>query len=211
MRSLLVLGLLVTARAALAHPPPPPPPPPDDTTADWRDHPARIEWSTWFRLGVGVASTSDAATVARTTTTPASTSTDTRWETGLGIDASLTLTTHTRFGAWAELRGRQGFAGGELVVAGVPRSLDMFLYRGEGVLIARGGIGPEHQMTASLSYGYRCPWKLWGPYHESSRYQIGARFVVTATRSPTEWSTTFGFETEPVGALRYLLGIRSWY
>ena len=204
MRPLLVLLVLVRtafADAELAAP------------SEWRDDPARIEWSTWFRLGFGVESKPDATEAARTSSMPPSPSTDTgtRWETGLGLDASLILTQHARFGAWAELRGLQGFAGGEVVFTAVPRSLDVFLYRGEGVLIARGGVGPEQQVTASLSYGYRCPWKLWGPYTQTSRYEIGARFVVSATRSPTEWSTTFGVEFEPVGAIRYLLGIRSWY
>jgi len=204
-----LLVLLIVSRSAAAHPPPPPPD--DDNVSEWRDDPARIEWSTWFRLGVGVESQPDATVVARTVSTPPPRDQSAHWETGLGVDASLTLTAHSRLGAWAELRGLQGFAGGELVLTGVPRSIDMFLYRGEGVLIARGGIGPAHQVSASLSYGYRCPWKLWGPYTRTSRYEIGARFVIAATRSPTEWATTFGVEFEPVGALRYLLGIRSWY
>jgi hypothetical protein len=199
VRSLLVL--LVLARSASA-----------DSDDEWRDHPARIEWSTWFRLGVGVESKPEATVAARTTTMPPPVAgTDTRWETGLGLDASLIVTQHARLGAWAELRGLQGFAGGELVLTAVPSSIDMFLYRGEGVLVARGGAGPQHQLTASLAYGYRCPWKLWGPYDGTSRYEIGARFVISATRSPSEWSTTVGLEFEPVGAIRYLLGIRSWY
>jgi hypothetical protein len=206
LRTLVVIAAV--CRIAAAHPPPPPPELAEDP-GDWRDEPARIEWSTWFRLGAGVEHAR--AAVAARTTSPAPDPDTPRWETGLGIDASLTLTAHTRFGAWAELRGTQGFAGAELVVSGAPRSLDMFLYRGEGVLALRAGVGPEHQTTAALAYGYRCPWKLWGPYSRATRYEIGARVVGSVTRGPDAWSATIGLEVEPVGAIRYLLGIRSWY
>ena len=205
LRTLVVVAAL--CRIAAAHPPPPPEIAED--SGDWRDEPARIEWSTWLRLGYGVEHAR--AAVAARATSPVPDPETSRWETGLGIDASLTLTSHTRFGAWAELRGTQGFAGAELVLSGAPRSLDMFLYRGEGVLVARAGVGPEHQTTAALAYGYRCPWKLWGPYSRATRYEIGARVVANVTRSPDEWSATLGLEVEPVGAIRYLLGIRSWY
>jgi hypothetical protein len=206
LRTLVVVASLIAAlgRIAAAHPPPPP-----EIADDWRDEPARIEWSTWFRLGDGVEHAREA--IAARTTSPVPDPDTSRWETGLGIDASLTLTTHTRFGAWAELRGTQGFAGAELVLSGAPGSIDMFLYRGEGVLVARAGVGPEHQTTAALAYGYRCPWKLWGPYSHATRYEIGVRVVGNVTRSPDEWSATVGLEVEPVGAIRYLLGIRSWY
>ncbi|MBA3465551.1 MAG: hypothetical protein H0T46_36800 [Deltaproteobacteria bacterium] len=207
MRALLVLALLT--RVAFAHPPPPP----DDDYegGSWRDHPGRIEWSTWLRLGYGAAyERSD--TAARTTTPPAGEDRrHGRWDFGVGAEASLVLTRYSRVGAWAELRGREGFGGGELIITGAPRSIDMFLYKGEGVLALRGGIGPDQQQTAAIAYGYRCPWKLFGDAPRSTRYQIGARFAVTFTRSPTEWSSTLGIEVEPVGALRYLLGIRSWY
>jgi hypothetical protein len=205
---ILVAGLLAAlCHIAAAHPPPPP-----DEIADfddWRSEPARIEWSTWFRLGYGVEHAR--AAIAARATSPVPDDTSSRWETGLGVDASLTVTAHTRFGAWAELRGTQGFAGAEVVISGAPRSLDMFLYRGEGVLALRAGVGPEHQTTAALAYGYRCPWKLWGPYSHATRYEIGARVVANVTRAPDEWSATLGLEVEPVGAIRYLLGIRSWY
>jgi hypothetical protein len=89
----------------------------------------------------------------------------------------------------------------------------MFFYKGEGVFIVRGG-GNHEVVTASVAYGYRCPWDLWGPWTGTTRYMIGVRFVATATRSiedPDDFTATIGLETEPVGALRYLLGIRSWY
>ena len=184
---------------------------PDDTVSSWRETPALLEWSTWFRLGFGVGSTG--ADVAQRTTQPTPPQTTTRWETGLGLEGSLRMGHRIRLGAWTELRGTEGYAGGELVITQAPRSLDMFLYRGEGVFMLRAGGGPT-RATASLAWGYRCPWRLWGPYSRGTRYEIGARLVVTATRAyhdPHDWSATFGVEVEPVGALRYLLGIRSWY
>jgi hypothetical protein len=58
------------------------------------------------------------------------------------------------------------------------------------------------------------PWDLLRPRHREVRYQIGLRAVATYTRSiddPRDWTSTVGLEVEPVGALRYLLGIRGWY
>ncbi|MBL9018376.1 MAG: hypothetical protein JNL83_29590 [Myxococcales bacterium] len=208
MRALLVLVAL--CGTAIARPPPPP-----EEIADsgsWRDHPARIEWSTWVRLAYGWAEPRAAAVAARTTEpTTAPDDGASRWDAGVGIEASLVVGRHSRLGAWAELRGTQGFGGAELVLTGAPASLDMFLYKGEGVLALRGGIGPDDQITGAIAYGYRCPWNLFGSASRGTRYEIGARVVLTMTRSPEEWSSTLGIEFEPVGALRYLLGIRSWY
>src|SRR5262249_30069795 len=66
--------------------------------------------------------------------------------------------------------------------------------------------------TAALSYGYRCPWRLWGPWTGSSRYMIGVRLVASATRAiddPSRWSANAGLEFEPIGSLRYFLRIRT--
>ena len=52
------------------------------------------------------------------------------------------------------------------------------------------------------------------PDRPDYRYMIGVRMVASVTQSNENeklWSATLGLETEPVGALRYLLGIRSWY
>lgn len=207
MRALLALVLL--GGTAFAHPPPEPEP---TDSGSWRDHPARVEWSTWVRLGYGWTEPR-AAQVAARTTEPAAPTDDgaARWEAAAGIEGSLVVGAHARLGAWAELRGRQGFGGAELVLTGAPRSLDLFLYEGEGVLAVRGGVGPDDQITGAIAYGYRCPWTMFGRAPRGTRYEIGARVVLTMTRSPDEWSSTLGIEFEPVGALRYLLGIRSWY
>jgi hypothetical protein len=49
---------------------------------------------------------------------------------------------------------------------------------------------------------------------KGARYMIGGRIVASFTRAldnPNVWSGTLGIEFEPVGAIRYLFGIRSWY
>ena len=43
---------------------------------------------------------------------------------------------------------------------------------------------------------------------------IGVGIVATVTQSrhdSHDWSALVGLELEPLGAVRYLLGIRSWY
>jgi hypothetical protein len=103
--------------------------------------------------------------------------------------------------------------GGELIFDGLPHRLDLFQYDGEGTLAIRAG-GNLHHVTAAIAYGYLAPWNLWGPWDGPTRYMIGVRLVASATRSlddPHDWSVTGGLEFEPVGSLRYLLGIRSWY
>jgi hypothetical protein len=103
--------------------------------------------------------------------------------------------------------------GGEILFTHAPEDLEMFWYRGEGVWSLRGG-GSTKRATAAISWGYRCPWRVWGTYSPTTRYEIGARLIFGVTRvydDSANWQMTFGLEVEPVGALRYLLGIRSWY
>ena len=131
-------------------------------------------------------------------------------------DASLIFTADgdLRLGPWVELRtSSDAMIGGELQITGLPRKLDMFWYEGRGVLALRAG-GNRDLATAAIAYGYQAPWDLMRPRHGATRYMIGVRVVPTATQAvddPRIWSATLGVETEPVGALRYLLGVRSWY
>jgi hypothetical protein len=205
----LAMVLVLSSGVASAHPPPEPEP--DNDIWSWRGHPAIVEWSTWFRLGWGVEQKPITLIGARTMGTLLDRGST--WETGLGLDISLPIGSKVRFGAWGEMRGWEPFAGGEILITGAPSKLDMFFYDGEGVLTLRAG-GSQERATASLGWGYRCPWHLSGPYDRSDRYEIGAKIVLTATRAqrdPSDWSATLGIEVEPVGAIRYLFGIRSWY
>jgi hypothetical protein len=89
----------------------------------------------------------------------------------------------------------------------------MFFYKGQSAITARAGGNPD-QLTAQLGVAYRAPWNLFGTKPRSNRYMIGVGVVATATQSrhdPHDWSATVGLEFEPIGALRYVLGIRSWY
>jgi hypothetical protein len=213
----LGLLLLLVPHLAQAHPPPPPPPLQlvEPAPGDWRgpENAALFEWSSWVRLGVGVASERPPV-VVRSTVGPAGPTQHTTWQGAAGVELTVPVgQTPVRFGPWIELRGLDAFIGGEVAITGAPAHLDRFFYDGEGALSLRAGGGAE-AATASLAWGYRCPWRLAGPFDRHTRYMIGARVVATMTRAyrdPADWSATLGLELEPVGALRYLLGVRSWY
>jgi hypothetical protein len=201
----VVLGLF---RIAAAHPPPELA---YDEPTNWHRDRAFFEWSSWIRLGFGAESTR-VDNVARTTQPPALHEQTTVWDAGLGADLTLPIPTRrVRMGPWIELNRKGGFAGAELSIAG--GDLDMFWYGGEKVYTLRAGSSMTH-VTGAFAYGYRCPWKLWGPYNDTTRYMIGVRLVATASRSvadPNDWSGTLGIEFEPVGSLRYVGGVKSWY
>jgi len=210
MRAALVaLTLVALAGTAIARPPPPPddPPPPPRGPL--------VEWTSWLRVAYGSAPAETAARprVVGPTGLP-DPGREHGWEVALGADATIAVARDVRVGPWVELRtSSDPMIGGELVVTRVPETLDMFWYKGRGVLAVRAG-GNRELATAAISYGYQAPWDLMRPRHGRTRYMIGLRAVVTATRAvddPRIWSTTLGLEVEPVGALRYLLGIRGWY
>ena len=211
MRRLVAVAIMMSAQSAWAHPPPPPP----EIAAP--DRPA-VEWSSWFRLAYGYDHEPAAATPLAST--PAPSSAPDPWGASAALGADVTFDAgkggDLRVGPWLEVRGfdRAGVvAGGELVLERAPRSLDMFLYDGQGVLIVKAG-GNDRVVTGALAWGYLAPWTLFGPTSGNSRYMIGVRLVATATRAlddPRDWSIAGGLEVEPIGALRYLLGIRSWY
>ncbi|MEP6859104.1 MAG: hypothetical protein ABJE66_00690 [Deltaproteobacteria bacterium] len=220
VRSLPLLIVLVASGIASAHPvgyddPPPPPPAPHlilaaDPPVEWRHDPALVEWSTWIGFGAGVASSPPTAIARGAFETH---DLHAAWIFSTGVEATLPITHAIRIGPWVGLHDLEPMAGAELAITRSPAKVDLFWYDGEGVWTLRAGAGLDH-MTAALAWGYRCPWKLWGPYTRTSRYEIGVRFVMTATRAysdPRDWTATLGLEVEPVGALRYLLGIRSWY
>jgi hypothetical protein len=191
------------------------PPPPDDYPEAEPERPT-FEWSTWLRVAYGAAPAPTEARPRVTSPTGEPDARDQGWETAGGADVTIGVGRggDLRIGPWAELRtSSDAVVGGEVMLAGSPKELDMFWYKGEGVLIARVG-GNRDIYTGAVSYGYRAPWKLWGPWNGRTRYMIGVRMVASYTRAvddPKLWSATLGLETEPVGALRYLLGIRSWY
>lgn len=209
IQGLVLAGVLAMAGVASAHPPPP---------DDYPEEPKRpiVEWSTWVRVAYGSAPAPLEARPRVTSPTEEPDGRDQGWETAGGVDATFGIGRDgtLRIGPWAELRtSSEPVVGGEVLLAGAPRELDMFWYKGEGVLIGRVG-GNREIMTAAVSYGYRAPWDLWRPRYGKTRYMIGVRMVGSWTRAvenPDLWSATLGIETEPVGALRYLLGIRAWY
>ncbi|MDQ3369973.1 MAG: hypothetical protein M3680_31530 [Myxococcota bacterium] len=173
-----------------------------------------LEWSSWFRVGYGLERTPTGTTAARGTL-PTPRDPTTTWDVALGVALTLPIASsgNVRVGPWVELRDDGLIAGGELLFTAVPKRLDLFHFAGTGIVAVRVGATPDVR-TASIAYGYSAPWRLWGPWSGTSRYMIGVRVVATATRAhddPRDWKATLGIEVEPIGALRYLLGIRSLY
>lgn len=184
-------------------------------TFDEVDHRPAIEWSSWVRVGYGTEAAEASPGVARLVQ-PQAPERHGAWEAALGADVSVPLARggEVRLGAWTEVRTSSlPVVGAELLVQGLPEHLDLFAFDGEGLLALRVGTNAR-VATAAVAYGYLAPWNLFGPWRGATRYMIGARLVVSANQSledPDDWSVTGGVELEPVGALRYLLGIRSWY
>jgi hypothetical protein len=175
-----------------------------------------IEWSGWARIGLGTESQAPDGVARSSTPRPRRGERRTTVEAALGAELTLPIALRgdLRFGAWTEVRTSSGpVLGAELQLQAVPNHLDLFGYDGRGILSIRAG-GNAHVVTGAIAYGYLAPWKLWGPWDGATRYVIGVRAVASVTRSvddPREWTATAGLELEPVGAFRYLLGIRSWY
>ncbi len=205
---LAALVLLLAAGTAAAHPPP--------QLVEEEPHRPAIDWSTWFRLGFGWQPEHAGITARSTTPPPERTGQEAAYEVGFGAEATIAVGAggDVRVGPWLEIRGIHDIVvGGELAIQRVPKSIDMFLYKGQGVLLLRAGANTEH-VTAQVAYGYLAPWKLFSGPKGDTRYTIGVRFVASYTRElsdPHDFVATFGLETEPFGAIRYLLGIRSWY
>jgi hypothetical protein len=209
IQGIVLIGVMAVAGEAWGRPPPP---------DEYPEEPKKplVEWSSWVRVAYGDAPAPIEARPRVTSPVGEPDARDQGWETAGGIDATFAIARdgRLRIGPWAEVRtSSDAVVGGEVLLAGAPEELDMFWYKGEGVLIGRVG-GNREIVTAAVSYGYRAPWDLWRPRHGKTRYMIGVRLVGSWTRAvenPELWSATLGVETEPVGALRYLLGIRSWY
>lgn len=208
MRRLALIFLVVLTAPAGARPPPPPDEP-EIAVSPVSPRPTLVEWTTWLRGAIAVAH-GDAA-VPRSTTGPIREA-ERRVAGAAGIGFTLPIGQRIRIGAWAEVRGWDvPLVGGELTVT--PSDLDLFFYKGKSAITARAGGNPD-QLTAQLGFAYRAPWDLFGAKPRSSRYMIGVGLVATATQSrldPHDWSATVGLEFEPLGALRYVLGVRSWY
>ena len=160
---------------------------------------ATFEWSTWGRLGYGVAVQPPA--LAARATTPLMPEASTLGEGALGVDASVGLAHRgaVRLGAWAEWRTvSEPVLGGELIVGGLRSP------HGSGSLgiVLRAG-GNARVTTGALGFGYAATDSWLGLGHAT-----GVRFVTSMTRSrddAQDWSVTVGVEFDPIGALGYLV------
>src|SRR5687768_5238044 len=112
VRILAGLAVLLTTQSVDARPPP------DDyeEPTSWRDDRAFFEWSTWVRLGSGVART-PVDNVARSTQQPQLYDQHMMIDAALGIDATIPIpTSSVRMGPWLELRPQGVFAGAEVTI-----------------------------------------------------------------------------------------------
>lgn len=171
-----------------------------------------IEWSTWARIGYGVASQSPSI-VARAIHPPMAESVSI-WEAAIAAELTLPLARHgdVRIGAWSELRTTSGpVVGGELVVEGLPPHPNASAIDGSGSIVLRAG-GNGHVITGALGVGYLGSFPRYDPWISFARHMVGFRVVASMNRSlddPHDWSATVGLELEPIGALSYVLGIIS--
>jgi hypothetical protein len=193
--------------------------------------PAKVQWSTWGRLGVGVASQEppvvssppqqqDAVTlppglVAHRViqpTVPTSERSST-WEAAAGADLTLAVAGRgkLRVGAWGELRTSSGpVAGAELVIEGLPPHPYDSRIDGSGSLILRAGAN-AHVVTGALGFGYVGMWPRDGtPWIGWARHVVFARVVASmnfSTVDARDWSALIGLEIEPIGAIHAVLDL----
>ena len=157
-----------------------------------------VEWSTWARLGFGLAS-QPPAFAARMTTPAMPVEATSVMEGALGLDVSVGITRRgkLRVGGWVEARSTSSpVLGGELIV-GMPSSR-----RGSFGIVLRGG-GNGEVATGALALGFSSPDRWLGAGHRP-----GFRVVTSMTRSieePRDWSITFGLELDLLGAIGVIL------
>lgn len=171
-----------------------------------------LQWSTWARVGGGIAS-HPTSLVARGITLPMAEQQST-WEAAIAADLSLSVAHRgdVRLGAWTELRTSSGpVVGGELVVEGLPPHPYTSDFNGSGSVVLRAG-GNSHVLTTAIAFGYVGSWYRSDRWIRSVSHVVGARVVASVNRSldgPRDWSATVGIELEPIGVLGYLLGLGS--
>jgi len=167
-----------------------------------------VEWSTWARLGYGIAA-HEPSLLARSSHPPVGES-DPLWEGALGADLTFGVAKRgdLRLGAWGELRTSSGpVLGGELVVEGLPpRPYDSSI-GGTGSIVLRAG-GNEHVATWAVGFGYVGSFPRSDPWLGWMRHLVGVRLVASTNYSldtSHDWSATLGLEIEPIGALTYVV------
>ena len=169
-----------------------------------------IEWSTWARLGYGLAARAPSS-LARTLH-PQLGEVDSTWEAALGGELTLAIAKHgdIRIGAWSELRTTSGpLVGGELVLEDLPpRPYDSTI-NGTGTIVLRAGAN-EHVATWAVGFGYVGSFPRFDPWVSWARHLVGARIVTSTTYSldhPHDWSVIVGLEIEPIGVITKALGL----
>jgi hypothetical protein len=170
-----------------------------------REH-TTLEWSTWARAGIGIASRPPDIAV-RGIAQPMSESSGIG-DAGLGADLSASLAHggDVRLGAWAEVRTSSGpMLGGELIVEGLPPHPYAASFDGGGGLVLRAGAN-KHVVTTAIGFGYLGSWSRSDPSGGFATHVVGLRVVALVNRSlddSRDWSATLGVEVDPIGAIQY--------
>jgi hypothetical protein len=171
-----------------------------------REH-TTLEWSTWARVGIGIASRPpDIAVRGIAQPMPESSGVG---DAGLGADLSASVAQggEVRLGAWAEVRTSSGGAmlGGELIVEDLPPHPYAAPFDGSGSLVLRAGAN-KHVVTTAIGFGYVGSWSRSDPRAGFATHIVGVRVVALVNRSlddSRDWSATLGVEVDPIGAVQY--------
>jgi hypothetical protein len=165
-----------------------------------------LEWSTWARAGIGIASRPpDIAVRGIAQPMPESSGVG---DAGLGADLSVSVAHggDVRLGAWAEVRTSSGpMLGGELIVEGLPPHPYAASFDGSGGLVLRAGAN-KHVVTTAIGFGYLGSWSRSDPWVGFATHVVGVRVVALVNRSlddSRDWSATLGVEVDPIGAVQY--------
>lgn len=183
-------------------------PSPSTITDRSRPEHTTLEWSTWTRAGVGIASRPpDIAVRGITQPMPESSGIG---EAGLAVDLSVSVARggDVRLGAWGEMRTSSGpVLGGELIVEGLPPHPYSSSFHGSGGLVLRAGAN-KHIVTTAIGFGYLGSWSRSDPWLGFASHVVGVRVVALVNRSldnSRDWSATLGVEVDPIGAVQYLV------
>jgi hypothetical protein len=166
-----------------------------------------LEWSTWARASIGIASRPpDIAVRGIAQPMPESSGVG---DAGLGADLSASVAQggEVRLGAWAEVRTSSGgpMLGGELIVEDLPPHPYAAPFDGSGGLVLRAGAN-KHVVTTAIGFGYVGSWSRSDPRGGFATHIVGVRVVALVNRSlddSRDWSATLGVEVDPIGAVQY--------
>jgi hypothetical protein len=177
-----------------------------------------IEWSTWARLGIGLASRAPDVAAARSSEVVSGpvlapkADLSSTWEAAGGVDLTLPISRSgdARVGSWGEVRTSSNpVVGAELVVEGLWSHPYERRDDWSGDLVLRAGANTR-VVTAAVAVGVVGSLPRHDPWVHWARHVVGGRVVVSMNRSlddPRDWSATINLEVEPIGVIQAVLDL----